>query len=186
MTLESSLPYLGNKWPLQRVQNSRVIYLFDMCFPVCFLQPWDKSCVNCGWLSPSHWRGMNQFPASFITCCLKSSLINASFIWYGLKLYITHLENGRETEQPITNKNSIGDLDGTMLRKDLQSLICFHGDAWPNSHRDLCFWSFNFTLSDMQWHYMTDHFIQEDVCIFQDFIINIFWRVGIFLIQRQL
>ena len=39
MTLESSLPYLGNKWPPRRAQNSEVIYLSDMCFPVCFLQP---------------------------------------------------------------------------------------------------------------------------------------------------
>lgn len=132
MTLESSLPYLGNKWPPRRTQNSQVIYLSDMCFPVCFLQPWDKSCVNCGWLCPSHLRGMNQFPAAFITCCLKSSLINASFIWYGLKLYITRSENGRHREQ-ITNKNSIGDLDGTMLRKHLQFLIRFNRDAWPNS-----------------------------------------------------
>lgn len=127
VTLESSLPYLGNKWPPRRAQNSKVIYLFDMCFPVCFLQPWDKSCVNCGWLCPSHLRGMNQFPATFITCGLKSNLINASFIWYGLKLYITHSENRQEREQPILNKNSVKDLDGILLRKHLPSLIGFHG-----------------------------------------------------------
>lgn len=127
---------------------------------------------------PQSLRGMNQFPAAFITCCLKSSLINASFIWYGLKLYITHSENGRKGSSRPTKK-TVRDLDGMMLRKHLQSLICFHGDAWPNSHRDLCLWSFNFNLPDRQWHYMTDHFIQEDVCIFKDFIINTFWRVGI-------
>ena len=184
MTLERSLPYLGNKWPSQRAQNTQVIYLFDMCFPVCFLQPWDKSCVNCGCLCPSHWRGMNQLPAAFITCCLKSSLINASFIWYGLKLHITHSENGQERQQPITNKNCQGfrwnDVKETFAIFDLLS--------WRRltSHKDLCLWSFNFNLPDRQWHYMTDHFIPEDVCIFKDFIINTFWRVGIFLIARQL
>lgn len=37
--LECILPYLGDKWPPRRAPSSRAIYLPDMCFPVCFLQP---------------------------------------------------------------------------------------------------------------------------------------------------
>lgn len=177
MILKSSLPYLGNKWPPQNAQNSIVIYLFDICFPICFLQPWDKS-VSTGGLCSSQWRGMNQLPAAFTTCCLKSSQINASFIWYGLKLYITHSENGQKRRSQT--KIPSGDLDEMMLTKHLQSLVCFNAEAWPNSNRNLC-------LSSLTSIYLTHNdrcFYTRDSCIFKGFIINTFIRFGTFFNRK--
>lgn len=82
--LECILPYLGDKWPPRRALNSRAIYLPDMCFPVCFLQPWAMA----GLWQPQLWHcwrvtrplhsGLRiNALAIFIIYCSKSSLIDA-------------------------------------------------------------------------------------------------------------
>lgn len=67
--LECILPYLGDEWPPQRALSSRAIYLFDMCFPVCFLQPWDNQLSSdntpCQWqraAQPVHSGAVNSSP----------------------------------------------------------------------------------------------------------------------------
>lgn len=110
---------------------------------------------------------------------LKSSQINASFIWYGLKLYITHSENGQKRSRS-QKKIPSGDLDEMMLRKHLQSLVCFNAEAWPNSNRNLC-------LSSLTSIYLTHNdrcFYTRDSCIFKGFIINTFIRFGTFFNRK--
>lgn len=92
--LESSLPYLRNKWLPQELKAA-IIYVWRVL--PCLFSSLETGVVSTvDGCAPVTWETWINFPAAFITHCFKSSLINASFTCCGLKNYRTCSEDRRQ------------------------------------------------------------------------------------------